>query len=214
MPWDIGRWASGPSQLPDDAEALGAPADLYRLHVQVGTARPEQLGSADRLVPVEARGRESSWEDAAAVRVLPSSRWPGGRRCGPRPSGWRPGRRRAGIGSTACWTIWAGSSETLQLAIPAGTLEAAVHLARFGIKADAAALVSKVMPVGVMDLTALVGGTAQPIDTDALRSTRVRPHLCGSACRTARRRRRGCSRRVRTSGESGRVRPVRRWSSC
>ncbi|MGW0502440.1 hypothetical protein, partial [Micromonospora sp. NPDC003241] len=150
--------------LPDHAEALGDLADRYRMQLQVpvGEARSEQ---PDRLVPVDPRGRETSWEDAAWVRVLPQSQVAG--RLALRAAyervvrGDAPGRLRVA-------GLLGDLPEDGRALIPPGTLAAAVYLARFGTETEATGLVRKLLPVAVADLPALVGGIRQPVDADAL----------------------------------------------
>ncbi|MFI7026136.1 hypothetical protein ACIBMZ_25810 [Micromonospora sp. NPDC049900] len=170
VPWDIDRWASGPRRLPDDAQALGGLADRYRMQVQVqvGTARPEQSGLVDRLVPVDAGGRESSWDDAVAVRVLP---WPqvAGRMALRAAyervmAGEEPGRGRLAALLDDVATIQRG----LRVPIPPGSLAAAVHLARSGSETQATELARRLLPVAVNRLPELVGGVAEPVEADAL----------------------------------------------
>ncbi|QOC93833.1 hypothetical protein [Micromonospora craniellae] len=164
VPGNLDRWASGGQPLPDDPAGLGGLADLYRLQVQV----PVGEARAPQLVPVDVRGRETSWDDATSVRVLPWSHVAG--RAGLQSAygriraGEKPGRQRV----DALLADLAEIQLALRDTIPPGSLAAAVHLARAGNEADAETLARKVLPVAASDLPDLVGGTAEPIAADVL----------------------------------------------
>ncbi|TBL35879.1 hypothetical protein EYA84_13250, partial [Verrucosispora sp. SN26_14.1] len=167
VPWDLDRWATGGQPLPDDPEGLGGLADLYRLQVQV----PVGEARAPQLVPVDARGREASWDDATSVRVLPWSHVAG--RAALRAAYDRivadeePGRRRV----EALLADLEEIRRALRVSIPPGSLAAAIHLVRSGNEPEAAALLRKVLPIAVADVPTMVGGSAQPIAADVLRAT-------------------------------------------
>ncbi|MFI7079691.1 hypothetical protein ACIBO1_20535 [Micromonospora sp. NPDC049903] len=164
VPGDVDRWATGARPLPDDPEALGGLADLYRMQVQVpvGSARSPQI------VPVGVDGRESSWTDADAVRVLPWSQVAG--RAVVQAAyarvvaGEEPGRRRL----DGVLADLARIQQGLRVAIPPGSLAAAVHLGWAGTRTQAAELVRRVLPVAVSELPEVVGEAPEAVDATVL----------------------------------------------
>ncbi|QOC93881.1 hypothetical protein [Micromonospora craniellae] len=167
VPWEVERWGVDGRRLVDDAEAVEKLADLYRVQVQVpvGSAR------SARLVPVDRTGRETSWDDAVAVRSLPWSHVAA-------REAVRTAIEIASDRTSPSWTrieALAGrlteSHQRLRVPVPTAAVAMAFRLVRHGLPPgmDATAPAVKVMPASVTDVLSLTGGEPVPTgDVDAL----------------------------------------------
>ncbi|MGW0502441.1 hypothetical protein [Micromonospora sp. NPDC003241] len=160
VPWEVERWAVGGRPLVDDATAVEKLADLYRVQVQVpvGSAR------SARLVPVDQTGRETSWDDAVAVRGLPWSHI----------AAREAVRTAIEIASDRTSPYWtrietlagrlAESQQRLGVSVPSAAVAMAFRLVRHGLppRLDPAELTRKVMPASVTDVLSVTGGAPAP----------------------------------------------------
>ncbi|MEU5549367.1 hypothetical protein ABZ738_06330 [Micromonospora sp. NPDC047793] len=167
VPWEVERWGVDGRRLVDDAEAVEKLADLYRVQVQVpvGSAR------SARLVPVDPQGRETSWDDAVAVRSLPWSHVAAREavRTAVEIASDRTSPSWTRIEALAGWL--AESHQRLRVPVPTAAVAMAFRLVRHGLPPgpDAAELMRKVMPVSMADVLSVAGGEPTPTaDVDAL----------------------------------------------
>ncbi|TBL43336.1 hypothetical protein EYA84_02565 [Verrucosispora sp. SN26_14.1] len=167
VPWEVERWGVDGRRLVDDAEAVEKLADLYRVQVQVpvGSAR------SARLVPVDPQGRETSWDDAVAVRSLPWSHVAAREavRTAIEIASDRTSPSWTRIEALAGWL--AESHQRLRVPVPTAAVAMAFRLVRHGLPPgpDAAELMRKVMPVSMADVLSVAGGEPTPTaDVDAL----------------------------------------------
>ncbi|MFI7076219.1 hypothetical protein ACIBO1_02865 [Micromonospora sp. NPDC049903] len=167
VPWEVERWGVDGRRLVDDAEVVEKLADLYRVQVQVpvGSAR------SARLVPVDPQGRETSWDDAVAVRSLPWSHVAAREavRTAVEIASDRTGPPWTRIETLAGWL--AESHQRLRVPVPTAAVAMAFRLVRHGLPptVDEAALRGKVMPASVADVLSATGGEPVPTgDVDAL----------------------------------------------